>query len=145
MRVPTLSVIAFAAVSLVVAPALAQECQAVVPPTQSNDILAELAFYDFGEHMELQVNTPTQPSGLNFEVQIDGEDRPDILLIPGLDDILLSVTPANGDLAIDLAFLSTIVDDKNLQITGYRGGSIEALASYDLTTLAAALGECGLR
>lgn len=145
MRVPTLSVIAFAAVSLVVAPALAQECQAVVPPTQSNDILAELAFYDFGEHMELQVNTPTQPPGLNFEVQIDGEDRPDILLIPGLDDILLSFTPANGDLAIDLAFLSTIVDGTTLQITGYRGGSIEALASYDIAALAAALGECGLR
>ncbi len=145
MRVPTLSVIAFAAASLVAAPALARECQAVVPPTQSNDILAELAFYDFGEHMELQVNTPTQPSGLNFEVQIDGEDRPDILLTPGLDDILLSFTPANGDLAIDLAFLSTIVDGKNLQITGYRDGSIEALASYDVAELAAALGECGIR
>ena len=145
MRVPTLSVIAFAAVSLVAAPALAQECQALVQPVQSNDILAELAFYDFGEHMELQVNTPTQPSGLNFEVQIDGEDLPDILLIPGLDDFLLSVTPANGDLAIDLAVLSTIVDGKNLQITGYRGGSIEALASYDIAALTAALGECGLR
>ena len=145
MRVPTLSVIALAAASLAAAPALAQECQALVPPVQSNDILAELAFYDFGEHMELQVNTPTQPSGLDFAVQIDGEDRPDILLVPGLDDILLSLTPANGDLAIDLAFLSTIVDGKNLQITGYRDGSIEALASYDIAELAAGLGRRGLR
>ena len=83
--------------------------------------------------------------GLDFAVQIDGEDRPDILLVPGLDDILLSLTPANGDLAIDLAFLSTIVGGKNLQITGYRDGSIEALASYDIAELAAGLGRCGIR
>jgi hypothetical protein len=137
---PAMAIVAMALVS----PSLAEECQAFAPPTQSNGILAELAFYDFGEHMELQVNTPTQPSGLAFEVQIDGEDRPDIVLMPGLDDVLLSFTPISGEMAIDLSFLSTIVAGTTLQITGYRGGTIEALASYDLADLSIALTQCGI-
>lgn len=145
MNAPGLSALVIVAMSIAAAPTLAQDCTALVPPSQSNGILAELAFYDFGDHMELQVNTPTQPLGLSFEVQIDGEDRPDIALVPGLDDILLSFTPPDGDLAIDLAFLAAVVDGATLQITGYRDGAIEALASYDIAELSIALGTCGLR
>lgn len=137
---------AIAASSLVASPAMAEECRAAVPPMEANEIFGDLALYDFGDSMELQIDTPTQPSGLLFTVQIDGEDREDIILTPGLDDILLSVMPASGEVSIDLAFLSKIVEGETLQVTGYRDdSSIAAVARYDMAELAIALGKCGMR
>lgn len=137
---------AITATSLVASPAMAEECRAAVPPMEANEIFGDLALYDFGDSMELQIDTPGQPSGLLFTVQIDGEDREDIILTPGLDDILLSVMPASGEVSIDLAFLSKIVEGETFQVTGYHDdSSIAAVASYDMAELAIELGKCGMR
>ncbi|MET0438929.1 MAG: hypothetical protein ABW043_15675 [Devosia sp.] len=137
---------AIAATSLVASSALAEECRAAVPPVQANEIFGDLALYDFGDSMELQIDTPTQPSGLLFNVQIDGEDREDIIVTPGLDDILLSVMPASGEISVDLAFLSEILKGETFQVTGYNtDSSIVAVASYDMAALAIELGNCGMR
>lgn len=134
------------ATSLVASSALAEECKAAVPPMQANEIFGDLALYDFGDSMELQIDTPTQPSGLFFTVQIDGEDREDIIVTPGLDDILLSVMPASGEVSVDLAFLSELVKGETFQVTGYNtDSSIAAIASYDMAELAIELGNCGMQ
>ncbi|MBO9588083.1 hypothetical protein [Devosia sp.] len=145
MHIRTLFTAAIAAITLA-SPALAEECTSAVSPTAPNEIFGDLALYDFGNSMELQIDTPTQPTGLLFAGQIDGEDREDIILIPGLDDILLSVTPASGELSVDLAFLSNFVNGKTFTVTGYNAdSSIAATASYDMAELATELGKCGIR
>lgn len=134
------------ATSLVASSAMAEECRAAVPPMQANEIFGDLALYDFGDSMELQIDTPSQPSGLFYTVQIDGEDREDIIVTPGLDDILLSIMPASGEVSIDLGFLSEVVKGEIFQVTGYNAdSSIAAVASYDMAQLAIELGNCGMR
>lgn len=143
MTIRLLSACALGFASLFCVAASAQECTVSVAP-EGGSVLGELIFLDFGEHREVQIDTPSQPQGLAFAAAIDGEARDDILLLPGMDDLLLSLTPADGELALDGAFLIGLMAGETLTVTSTLDGKLEEEASYDLTALAAGIAECGI-
>ncbi len=144
MTIRLLSACALGFASLFCVAASAQECTVSVPPAEGGSVLGELIFLDFGGHREIQIDTPSQPQGLVFAAAIDGEARDDILLLPGMDDLLLSLTPADGELALDGAFLIGLMAGETLVVTGTLDGKLAEEASYDLTALAAGIAECGI-
>jgi hypothetical protein len=141
---PSFRIAILAAALLLAAPAAAEDCTAAVAPDRDRGVLGDLVFYDFGAHYELQIETPAQPSGIGFEIALDGAATDAVLAFSGLDDIALSLATADGDLALDLAFLPALFESGELTALGYRDGALVTFASYDLRELAAGLVACGL-
>lgn len=123
-------------------PASAQECEAMVEPIKAGWNFAELAYYDFGEHVELMIGTPTQPTDFTYRLELDFQDRTDILLLPGLDDFVLSLTPPDGNLALPESFIHDVLTHANLRVFAMLDENVEEEVEYDLTALAAAIENC---
>lgn len=124
---------------------VAEECSISINPDRNRGVLGNMTFYNFGQHFELQIETPSQPEGVEFRVALDGEETPDVLVYPGMDDLVLSLAPHNGDIAIDLAFVTGVLKGSELTVIGFRETAIATLANYDLRELQTKLAACDLK
>lgn len=124
---------------------VAEECSISIKPDRDRGVLSNMTFYNFGQHFELQIETPSQPEGVEFRVALDGQETPDVAIYPGMDDLALSLAPYNGDIAIDLAFVTGVLKGSELTVVGFRETAIATLANYDLRELQTKLAACDLK
>lgn len=136
--------LAFIAMIASASAGMAEECMVNIEPDRDRGGFGDLVFYSFDPHLEVQIETPRQPVEMTFVIAIDGQESSDIMAFPGLDDLALSVAPSDGDIALDLEFIAKLLQGDELTVLGWRSGQLRTFASYELTGLRQALGDCGL-
>ncbi len=125
-------------------PAAAQDCAYEVPPVAQDDPhFGPLSLHRFGDRWELQVETPSQDMTMDGVFLLDDEIYPNVLVLPGLDDALVSITDEPDSLGLSAGFFDALVSSRTAAVTGTAGG-IPHRADYALGDIVSATTEMAL-
>jgi hypothetical protein len=124
----------FLAIALSVTPAFAKECSAVFVPTETTGLVTRMSLFNFGDHWELQFDTPSQLPLLDIKMGLDGVEKK-IFISGGLDDLLFNVSSTGKSLDVSKQLLRAIAKSKELTIQGRSLGKPEN-ALFNLENIA---------
>lgn len=120
-------------------PAFAQEddCRASFALVNGTGQFTALTLYNFGQHYELQADTPAQAPLEQIEMAIDGEA---VTVYPqmGLDDLLVVFTTDPVELQVSDEMLARLSAGSNVTVTANAGG-VAAKSEFSLKGSAAAI------
>jgi hypothetical protein len=125
------------AIALPAAPAAAEECAASFKPASTTGAMTAMTIYNFGEHWELQIDTPKQGALADVVVSIDGAAQP-VFISGGLDDLLFVISTEESALQLSKAFRDAFAKGSKLTIAARDGGKPE-MAAFPLKGSGAAV------
>ncbi len=121
------------------------ECGATFKAAQPDNGVPSMSIFNFGEHWELQFDTPSQQFPENVALAIDGNTQP-VFISGGLDDLLFVASSEEAALNLSEDFLASFATGNALTVSGTLGGQ-SFKASFTLKGSAAAVkrlrGGCG--
>jgi hypothetical protein len=125
--------------------AAAAECGARFKAALPDNGVPAMSIFNFGEHWELQFDTPSQQFPENVRLAIDGAAQP-VFVSGGLDDLLFVVSSEEAALNLSEEFLASFGAGSELTVSGTLGGKAFQ-TSFALKGSAAAVkrlrGGCG--
>lgn len=135
-----------AAAVLIASTAMANaDCGATFKAVAPDNGVASMSIFNFGEHWELQFDTPSAEFPDNVALTIDG-DTQKVFISGGLDDMLFVASSAEAALNLSEDFLASFGNGSELTVTGTLGGKAFN-SSFALQGSAAAVkrlkGGCG--
>ena len=92
------------------------ECKMSFPLLTSTGEITALTLFNFGEHLELQAETPEQQPLQNVTLSIDGKPA-DIYPSAGLDDTLVGFSTDEQELEVSDALLLVLTEGKEAKVT----------------------------
>lgn len=130
---------ALLSVMLLPASAFAQEnsCKASFALIKGTGQFTALTLLNFGQHLELQADTPAQAPLDQIELAIDGEPA-EVYPQMGLDDLLVGFSTDQGELQVSDALLARMSAGSTVTVTAIAGG-LAAKSEFSLKGSAAAI------
>ena len=131
--------LAFALLLFAAGPAFAQtdDCKASFALTKGTGQFTALTLFNFGQHFELQADTPAQGPLDQIALAIDAEAA-EVYPQMGLDDLLVVFSTDPGELQVSDELLARLSAGSNVTVTADAGG-VAARSEFSLKDSAAAI------
>ena len=102
----------------------ADECQAEFALTKGTGYFTSLKLFNFGQHFELQADTPSQAPAEQFVAEIDGAPL-DVHVSFGLDDLLVVVASDPGGVEASPELLDQLSKGSSFALSANSGGKAQ--------------------
>ena len=109
------------------------ECKISFPLQTSTGEITALTLFNFGQHLELQAETPGQQPLQDLTLSIDGKPA-DIFPSPGLDDMLVGFSTDEQQLEVSDVLLSALSEGKEARVQASTLDGKPANATFKLTS-----------
>ncbi len=97
------------------------DCVARFEAAAPGSVIPAMSLFNFGEHWELQFDTPSQQFPETVTLAIDGA-RQQAFMSGGLDDLLFVASSEEAALNLSAEFLASFAAGSELTVTGTLGG-----------------------